>query len=162
MRCCDALFLFYFFFTGANVKVFRHYMKGCIGRLTCLPLIYCLLSWNGRIAVVRTAATQQGASFYSVTSDINASAVIMQLSSWRLKSIISWKLDEGCKPEGGTPSAVALQKECWFGVETAAYNNDDCSLLLSHWALTWDASADSGSTLLLTSTEFLFGSAWLL
>lgn len=75
MRCCDALF-FFFFFTGANVKVFRHYMKGCIGRLTCLPLIYCLLSWNGRIVGVRTAATQQGASFYSVTSDIKAPAVV--------------------------------------------------------------------------------------
>lgn len=45
----------------------------------------------------------------------------------------------------------------------SAYNNDDYCLLLSRWALTWDARADSGSTLVFTSKEFLFaGSNWVL
>lgn len=36
-------------------------------------------------------------------------------------------------------------------------------LLLSHWSLTWDARADSGSTLVFASKEFLFdGSNWVL
>lgn len=52
--------IFFFFFSWCKCGVFQCYMKGCRGRLTCLPLIYCLLSWNGRIAGVRTKTTQQG------------------------------------------------------------------------------------------------------
>jgi len=45
----------------------------------------------------------------------------------------------------------------------SAYNNDDYCLLLLYWALTWDARADSGSTLVFASKEFLFdGSNWVL
>lgn len=42
-------------------------------------------------------------------------------------------------------------------------SNDDYCLLLSYWALTWDARADSGSALVFASMEFLFnGSNWVL
>lgn len=42
-------------------------------------------------------------------------------------------------------------------------NNDGYRLLLSHWALTCDARADSGSTLVFASKVFLFDeSNWVL
>lgn len=58
--------------------------------------------------------------------------------------------------------AFSLQKYVDSSGDSAD-NNDDYCLLLSYWALTWDARADSGSTLVFTSKEFLFdGSTWVL
>lgn len=146
------------FFPGANVEVFQYYMKGCIGRLTCLPLIYCLLSWNGRIVGVRTTITQHGV-FLEIKSNIKAplSCINMQ----QVKSIIFWNYYEGLTMR----RCVKLShfKTMLISSGDSAYNNDDYSLLLSCWALTWDARADSGSTLVLTSKEFLFDvSTWVL
>lgn len=152
-------------FPGANVEVFQYCMKGCIGRLTCLPLIYCLLSWNGRIVGVRTTITQQSVFFFFRNKIYNIKALFscvnMQLSNKQVKYMFFGRYYKGLSMKRCVKPSHFKGK--LISSEDKAYNNDDCCLLLSCWALTWDARADSGSTLVLTSNEFLFdGSTWVL
>lgn len=173
MRYRDAFF--FFFFPWCKCGVFQCYMKGCRGRLTCLPLIYCLLSWNGRMAGVRTKMTQQGAkpkstagfsciSCCSTQSDLIGDALPVSSEEGWINVLLFWELTWDARANSCSPlvftSTTFLLGSTWFLLSTDLGPKEksfegDFLFPTQLWCSYWNSWVEEDEVLLVNKTKVI-------